>query len=1249
MKRKYLSALLMGTLTVASMSTFTSCKDYDDDISNLQGQIDKLATADQLSQKVAELQALISSNTSSIGTLQSALDEAKKAAEKAQTTADSKATLDQVNGILADYAKVSYVDDAKKSLNDAIEALKTGDITTLKADVEAAAKAAAAAKADAEAAIAEVKKDLENNYVTNATYKSEKEAAEAALETLKGQVKTNADAIVKLQAVDVVTKADLVAKLGEYATAQQAKDLQKELTDLKNNFAEEIAKYALKSDLNSLATKDELQKASEKAATELQNKLNDYLKADVLASLATKDDIRDLQNKEAVQNLIKDAIKALKDGDLKSIGDKAEEAWQKANKAESTEGLAYVKALAAEGKAIAAANDAATAKSKAEANETEITTIKNILGNKFDAKNTVSAAIDLINTQLADKKTGLTALAGRLSSIESLLNQDTPDATSLKTRVDNIENKLKNIIGQYSTMVTDIQLYDFAMPNLSGFDRTLKFVQAAEKANVFPAQAGVATEQLKFEEGKYYAGEDSLLIRVSPVDAVLTTSNVSLMNSQGKELNDLIDVTDVHRYDKLLLGNTRAGGTNTGLWVVRFKAKDLGENFEAAAAAKDERGALRSILYSVAVKNTYNTTDKAEDANTRRVTSEFGVDLKTSNAEHAWDFDVNGNSVAGIRNRYYRTETGTPTREVPELVWKNDAATTVVTDNEDESKNNAVNRPSWSDYNPLKDCRQRFNILAVEKGKDITIDFSNTELKGVKGFYVTLDEAFAKESSPSELNAWNSYTYKGVGYHKNGGAYVPAELFKGRQGKIRIENLGNVQGDVIGFRVYAVNYDGTLYDPDGRSFYVAVGDVKTEMPLANAKAELDMATPTQFVSNLIEADFSKVDFDGYKNWKISEKDVAECTPLYGDFEVKYFDKDKNETGLNKDVKFIQFVLNHPQEFVDGQTYNASMTLTKNISGATAEVCNVTASFTKVMPTAAPTFCYRDGYSKTPEYIIPEGGDYTVGSDNKGGSFKLNNLLIIDNNNTWKGADLFEASTAGKFSFNVSNGTYDAGKKNIVSAKADAPYVLDVVNGKNNLVDNKTERTIAANYIYYNISKQYNKETKHYEPVHEYPVPSASSEKIVYCSWMKTLAVKTALKSTWTGIKGDGDGKNVVTWKATGNGGATLDLANLQTEISDLKLLPAGALIADGNSFGGLIDANVVEVVKVKYDKVYTTDKNNTQVNPHFSAEFVGSKIVLTQRAESTVAPSTTAGNIHFTVKDCFGNTKEIVLPFYIKK
>ena len=52
MKRTYLSALLMGALTIASVSTFTSCKDYDDDINmntsqikDLQEQLKTLQTA----------------------------------------------------------------------------------------------------------------------------------------------------------------------------------------------------------------------------------------------------------------------------------------------------------------------------------------------------------------------------------------------------------------------------------------------------------------------------------------------------------------------------------------------------------------------------------------------------------------------------------------------------------------------------------------------------------------------------------------------------------------------------------------------------------------------------------------------------------------------------------------------------------------------------------------------------------------------------------------------------------------------------------------------------------------------------------------------------------------------------------------------------------------------------------------------------------------------------------------------------
>ena len=45
MKKRFFSTLLMGALAIASVSTFTSCKDYDDDINDLQAQIDANAQA----------------------------------------------------------------------------------------------------------------------------------------------------------------------------------------------------------------------------------------------------------------------------------------------------------------------------------------------------------------------------------------------------------------------------------------------------------------------------------------------------------------------------------------------------------------------------------------------------------------------------------------------------------------------------------------------------------------------------------------------------------------------------------------------------------------------------------------------------------------------------------------------------------------------------------------------------------------------------------------------------------------------------------------------------------------------------------------------------------------------------------------------------------------------------------------------------------------------------------------------------
>ena len=1114
MKRKYLSALLMGTLTVASMSTFTSCKDYDDDISNLQEQIDKLATADQLKQKVEELQALISSNKSDITSL--------------QTELAKKTTLEEVKAVLADYATKQYVNDADKTLQDAIDALKTGDIAKLKEDVVKAQAAADKAAKDAEAANAEIVETLK----TLATKTELKDAADAAQKAIEALESKNAEDLKKAQ--DAITET-----------------------------------------LKSYATKSDVEEGDQKT----------------LESLA-----------ETIQ--------------------KASEAWTQADK-----------------------------------NKQAIADALKLLGEGYSKENTVAAAIEAIKGQIGTPNKELGTLDSRLGAIESVLNGVKDDDTKLglATKVTNIETQLKDIIGQYSTMVTDVQLFEFALPNRTGFDRTLNFAQVEELDNVFPAE-GVADGKFTFTKGNYHIGEDSLLVRVSPVDAELTKSNVSLLNSQGKELDDLVEVTDVHRYNKLLLGNTRAADNDakSGLWVVKFKAKEVGEKFKAAVEAKDENDRTCSVLYSVAVKNTYNnTSDKAEDNKTRRVTSEYAVDLNTYKAQHVWDFSVNGISVANIHNRWSETEAGNSTLGIPEYVWKNEAATTVITENADPDKINAVNRPAgWN--NADKDNRQPSTILAVEKGKNITIDFTNTNIaKNVKGFYVTLDEKFAQESAPSELNAWNSYTYENVGYKGK-----PAKLFTGNKGTIKIQDMGNVKGDVIGFRVYAVNYDGTLTDPDGRAFYVAVGDVKTDVTIPTTNLTYDLKQK-EFMSEPVDIEniISALDFDAKDyTWTVAEKDASGVIPA-GTVDAVYVLADGSTTDvLSNAVKKVIFKISNPGTFIDGETYKVQATLTKKISTATATVSTVTASFKKVMPTEAPEFTYRDGFGKDEKgnvinkYIVPEGGNYEISGYNKGGYYDFRNILVINNNKTsWNGWDLFATNNEGMgvFNFNVANGTWNNGQ--FAEAVASPGNYRLYVNNSNqsNLVDNETERTITGKFYYYSISKHLDQAGTGYVENDNYAVKSKSSEKLTYCSWIKTFNVLTGDKTTWvTGTN------NTVTWTADKSIATTLDLANLGTEIKDADILPVALTGVDAKKFSTYMTANVLKPVWTDDNvKVWTTSKGGSQYNPYFTAKFNGdyTKIILTQNNQGTIPSSVTGGEIHFIVKDCFGNEKEIKLPFVIKK
>ena len=112
MNKKFLSAILFGALMVTSTGTFVSCKDYDDDIENLQTQIDKLATKEDMTSQIASLQSALSAAAGEAAAAktaaQNALDKAT-ASEKAAAQAALDAAAAKTEAIKAAQDEVANV------------------------------------------------------------------------------------------------------------------------------------------------------------------------------------------------------------------------------------------------------------------------------------------------------------------------------------------------------------------------------------------------------------------------------------------------------------------------------------------------------------------------------------------------------------------------------------------------------------------------------------------------------------------------------------------------------------------------------------------------------------------------------------------------------------------------------------------------------------------------------------------------------------------------------------------------------------------------------------------------------------------------------------------------------------------------------------------------------------------------------------------------------------------------------------
>ena len=229
MRKNFLGTLLMGALITASVGTFTSCKDYDDDINNLQTQIDALTP---LKTVKTELQ-------SELANLQKQL-EAKDAQLQEAITKLQTADADQTKQITKLAADVSGLEARVKTAEEALA--KVNEALKGKAS-EAELKELAGKVAAVESSLVEHLKQIKE-------LKAGLEDVKTAQEGIKSDIQEQKDALeaykTRLEALEKkgVSEADLKKIYDKIEEATKALD---------KKLSEEIAQ--LKADAKSLSDK----------------------------------------------------------------------------------------------------------------------------------------------------------------------------------------------------------------------------------------------------------------------------------------------------------------------------------------------------------------------------------------------------------------------------------------------------------------------------------------------------------------------------------------------------------------------------------------------------------------------------------------------------------------------------------------------------------------------------------------------------------------------------------------------------------------------------------------------------------------------------------------------------------------------------------------------------------------------------------------------------------------------------------
>ena len=805
------------------------------------------------------------------------------------------------------------------------------------------------------------------------------------------------------------------------------------------------------------------------------------------------------------------------------------------------------------------------------ANKAAIELQQAILDKYFDA-----ASPDDIPTALADIMADLAAA--------------NVDIEALSDRIDAIDTALNVLnFAKINSMITEISFDylgdDYDYRDNGDFD--LNFTTTPARVN-YTFATGVSNP-IVFVSGQRQATAGvKITVKVSPANADLTkmVDKIKLIRSDANaQINNYVTVSKVERATPLL---TRATPTVTGLWDITFDLP-TSANLTAFRNLIQSPAPVNQYLFALAIEN---TVDEADDAEDRFVISDFAIALSANDITPIYNsqdwpadltFDARGLTTAAwinhtaLQNRYGVTDP---------------VSATALTDKAWNTAWSATNVPVAD----INDIRSGQPLLNVEVGKEFNVRLTNSD---IYAYYVTLDKDYAVESIPSEINAWNAYQYEGLNT-----VYMADEV-----AKLKI-NSASATGDIVGFRVHAVNWDGTLVDPDGKSFYVGVG-AGLSSTLAFKQTIVNVMTAGTAVDSdiLAFASPSGVAVASATFSMALEHGQTLTTTDFTQFDAATGVTTTTDWALTKRLQINNAI---PSRLKENTIYSGTLTL-KNAAGISVFVQNITLQ--KVLPTADLGITYKTnihhdvaGQQVVYGYPLPSSYyDVTTALNVPATMTDLN----VTNNSTYPAASLptwNQAATPVNFGLTAAN---------IPVAEIGVPYLPAVAPGHGKIYD----LTMSRNY----------------GPVKYSATVPAGVDYLL--NWNGTPALKVEFRSFVQDLY-DWKFATVATVLQTPVlvYGETPAAAYPLTNITALP--PAGPRINMTNSTPSLQDSRTFSIAAVEL----LTGANFDVVNEYFTPAVAGGNITFTPVITSTPAgPVPTKLRLTLTDDD-FGHDYEFVVP-----